>query len=150
MRYQRLAWILSIFVAVIAFFAYGRRDVASPPPAHANVVVDQGAVGSRAFDKQANNTQVKAQGSVIRILPDDNDGSRHQRFIVRLASGQTVLIAHNVDLAPRVSALRQGDDISFSGVYEWNEKGGIVHWTHRDPEGRHQAGWIRHNGQLFQ
>ncbi len=147
---MRKAWILSIIVAVVAFFAYGRRDVASSPPAHADVVVDQSAVGSSGFDKRANNTQVKAQGSVIKLLPDDNEGIRHQRFIVRLSSGQTVLIAHNVDLAPRVSALRPGDDISFSGVYEWNERGGIVHWTHRDPEGRHPAGWIRHNGQLFQ
>jgi len=84
------------------------------------------------------------------MLPDDNDGSRHQRFIVRLGSGQTILIAHNIDIAPRVSPLNVGDTIEFNGEYEWNSKGGVVHWTHRDPTGRHPAGWLMHNGKAFQ
>ena len=70
--------------------------------------------------------------------------------IVRLASGQRILIAHNIDLAPRVSPLREGDTVSFRGEYAWNPKGGVVHWTHHDPGGRHAAGWIRHEGQVFQ
>jgi hypothetical protein len=92
----------------------------------------------------------QAEGVVVKVLADDNDGSRHQRFIVRLASGQTVLIAHNIDIAPRVQGLSVGDTVSFSGEYETNNKGGVVHWTHRDPSGRHAAGWIRHRGQTYQ
>ncbi|MBA2590746.1 MAG: DUF3465 domain-containing protein, partial [Gammaproteobacteria bacterium] len=68
----------------------------------------------------------------------------------RLSSGQTILIAHNIDLAPRVSSLNEGDVVSFSGEYEWNPKGGVVHWTHRDSDGRHSAGWIKHDRQAFQ
>ena len=94
--------------------------------------------------------QVQGAGEVIRVLPDDNDGSRHQRFIVRLGSGRTLLIAHNIDLAPRVSAIRVGDTVSFNGEYEWNDKGGVIHWTHRDPQNRHQAGWIEHKGKKYQ
>ncbi|MCJ7592821.1 MAG: DUF3465 domain-containing protein [Woeseiaceae bacterium] len=30
--------------------------------------------------------QVSGTGTVSRILPDDNEGSRHQRFILRLGS----------------------------------------------------------------
>ena len=86
----------------------------------------------------------------MRILPDDNQGQRHQRFIVRLDSGQTILIAHNIDLAPRVEPLREGDGVEFSGEYEPNAKGGVVHWTHHYPAGRHPAGWIRHDGRTFQ
>ena len=85
-----------------------------------------------------------------RILPDDNVGSSHQKFIVQLVSGQTVLIEHNIDLAPRVDELNVGDVISFSGEYVWNEKGGLIHWTHHDPVGRHQAGWIKYNGRVYQ
>jgi cold shock CspA family protein len=105
---------------------------------------------SLAFAQHQSNLQVQASGVVDRVLSDDNDESRHQRFIVRLPSGQTVLIAHNIDLAPRVVSLAQGDQVEFNGQYEWNEKGGVVHWTHRDPKGGHQAGWIKHNGQTFQ
>ncbi len=61
-------------------------------------------------------------------------GDRHQRFILELDSGQTLLITHNIDLAPRVDSLQEGD---------------VVHWTHRDPRGQHEAGWIRHHGRTY-
>ncbi|OHD97489.1 MAG: hypothetical protein A3J26_08965, partial [Sulfurimonas sp. RIFCSPLOWO2_02_FULL_36_28] len=94
--------------------------------------------------------QVSGKGIVIKILPDDNQGSKHQKLVIKLASGQTVLIAHNIDLAPRVSSIRQGDMIQFYGEYEWNEKGGVIHWTHHDPNGSHVAGWLKHNGKTYQ
>ncbi|HEX8130379.1 MAG TPA: DUF3465 domain-containing protein [Pyrinomonadaceae bacterium] len=105
---------------------------------------------ARAFEQRTSNIQVEGQGVVRRLLSDDNDGSRHQRFIVALASGQTLLISHNIDLAPRVVGLRTGDVVSFSGEYEWNAQGGVIHWTHRDPGKRHPAGWIKHDGKLYQ
>jgi hypothetical protein len=103
-----------------------------------------------AFANRISNQQVTGQGTVVKILSDDNDGSRHQRFIVRLDSGQTLLMSHNIDLAPRIDSLREGDTVAFYGEYEWNPKGGVIHWTHHDPEGRHPAGWIKHNGQTYQ
>jgi hypothetical protein len=105
---------------------------------------------ARAFEQQTSNVQVEGQGVVRRVLSDDNDGSRHQRFIVALGSGQTLLISHNIDLARRVAGLREGDTVSFGGEYEWNPEGGVIHWTHRDPTKRHPAGWIRHNGELYE
>ena len=82
------------------------------------------------------------------MLSDDNEGSRHQRFILRLSTGQTLLVAHNIDLAPRVP-LDEGDDITFYGQYEWSEKGGVIHWTHHDPDGRHEEGWLEHRGKRY-
>lgn len=103
-----------------------------------------------AFANRLGNQQVEGQGTVVKTLADDNNGSRHQRFIVRLASGRTLLVSHNIDLAPRVDALRAGDSIAFYGEYEWNPKGGVIHWTHRDPQGRHPGGWLKHDGRIYQ
>lgn len=103
-----------------------------------------------AITQRASDRQVQGEGVVVRTLSDDNSGSRHQRFIVRLSAGHTVLIAHNIDLAPRIDALRAGDSVAFYGEYEWNPKGGVIHWTHHDPQNRHAAGWIRHDGQTYQ
>ena len=109
---------------------------------------DDDAIG-RAFANSASDVQVEGAGTVIRLLPDDLDGARHQRFIVQLASGQTVLISHNIDIAPRINGLEEGDSVSFSGEYVWNAKGGLIHWTHHDPRGRHVAGWVVHNGKMY-
>jgi hypothetical protein len=103
-----------------------------------------------AYENRQSNIPVEGSGVVVKILPDDLQGSRHQRFILRLSSGQTVLIVHNIDLAPRVAALREGDTVEFRGEYEWNSKGGVVHRTHHDPHGRHQAGWLKHNGSTYE
>ncbi|MBT8099256.1 MAG: DUF3465 domain-containing protein [Gammaproteobacteria bacterium] len=110
------------------------------------------AEASPAFGVQDDGTQVAGRGAVVRILPDDTEGSQHQRFIVRLASGQTLLISHNIDLAPRVAGLREGDTVSFNGEYVWNEQGGLVHWTHDNPnrQGHHPDGWLEHEGRRYQ
>ena len=110
--------------------------------------VDDDLIG-RAFESRASNIQVEGEGAVIRILPDDMNGPRHQRFIVRLASGETVLITHNIDIAPRINGLEAGDSVRFNGEYIWNAKGGLVHWTHHDPQGRHVSGWLIHNGNTY-
>ena len=89
-------------------------------------------------------------GRVKRVLSDDTKGSQHQRFILELSSGQTVLVAHNIDLAPRIPGLRAGDWVEFAGEYEWNDNGGVVHWTHHDPAGRHPGGWLRHQGERYE
>ena len=143
--------LLAVAFAAITLIGYGQLDApAEVAPASVAVAGDNDEVFARAFENRARKLQVEGRGIVTKILPDDNDGSRHQRFIVRLNSGLSLLIAHNLDLAPRVAGLRVGNVISFSGEYEWNSKGGVVHWTHRDPHGRHPAGWLRHGGQLFQ
>ena len=105
---------------------------------------------AKAFASQAHDVEVQGEGVVVRVLADDVDGNRHQRFILRLASGQTLLLAHNIDVAPRVDDLRPGDTIAFRGVFEWSAEGGTVHWTHRDPGGEHTPGWLRHDGRRYE
>ncbi len=103
-----------------------------------------------AYATQTSDLQVSSSGTVVKLLPDDNKGSRHQRFILKLSNNQTVLVAHNIDLAPKITSLRRGDIVEFNGEYEWNNKGGVIHWTHHDPAGRHQDGWLKHNGSIYE
>ena len=92
---------------------------------------------------------VVGTGTVERILRDDTKVPRHQRFVLRLGGdSRTLLFAHNIDIAPRVP-LKRGDTLAFRGKYEWNDQGGVVHWTHRDKRDRSAGGWILWKGQNF-
>ena len=119
-------------------------------PACARNTIDEHASVENAFAQQQNDVQIKSSGKVEKILSDDNHGSRHQRFILRINATITILIAHNIDIAKRIPDLKPGDRVEFYGEYVWNKKGGVVHWTHRDPAGRHLAGWLKHNGITYQ
>ena len=141
--------ILIAVVVACALLSAGCGSTAPSSSQSGGAVGDDGQI-ARAFENKTSNVQVEGEGVVTRILADDLDGSRHQRFIVTLASDQTVLIAHNIDLAPRVDGLQTGDNVRFYGEYVWNEQGGKVHWTHHDPQGRHVAGWLKHNGRTYQ
>lgn len=114
------------------------------------VETDSDELLAELFASGVSDVQVQGEGIVIVLLADDNQGSRHQRFIIQLNSGQTLLIAHNIDLAPRINSLSLGDRIEFFGEYEWNDKGGVIHWTHYDPAGKHEDGWIMHEEIVYQ
>ncbi|KAB2888778.1 MAG: DUF3465 domain-containing protein [Desulfobulbaceae bacterium] len=149
MRRIALYLCLAVILAGYTFYSQYRRSVAPPAPQSAQQQ-EADALLQKAFDEKLSNLQVEGRGVVTMLLPDDNKGSRHQRFVLRLASGQTLLVAHNIDLAPRIDSLAIGDEVAFSGEYEWNSKGGVLHWTHRDPDGRHAAGWLRHRDRTYQ
>ncbi len=143
---KKLLIVLTLSIASIGFLQQNSTIVS----AYAKQSSSHSQSVSHAYQNQLSDVQVKGAGRVSRVLPDDNKGSRHQKFILRLASGQTILIAHNIDLAPRIPNIRRGDTVEFYGEYEWNEKGGVVHWTHHDPRGRHIGGWLKHNGRTYE
>ncbi|MEO8309150.1 MAG: DUF3465 domain-containing protein [Pseudomonadota bacterium] len=105
---------------------------------------------ARAFADQADGRLITVRATVDRLLADDREGSPHQRFVVRTASGQTLMVAHNIDLAQRLDGLRTGDAVVLYGEYVWNNHGGLMHWTHHDPSGRHAAGYIEWQGRRYQ
>ena len=146
-------WLLPIaIVAAIVLYQKWDESRYSAQGAATGAVVpsaDDDAIRN-AYESQQSGVEVSGQGTVWRILGDDHEGDRHQRFILALGTGHTLLIAHNIDLAPRIEGLAVGDAVSFHGIYEWNDKGGVVHWTHHDPQGQHEAGWIRHRGRTYQ
>lgn len=150
---QVLRW-LGLVVLVVAGWLYGVDGPADSGSGQATVTIKPAQAGGsdeieQAFRTQRSDVAVEFSARVAKVLPDDNDGSRHQRFLVRLSNQRSLLIAHNIDLAPRVPLARD-DEIEIKGEYEWNEQGGVVHWTHLDPARRHADGWIRHADKLYQ
>ncbi len=121
----------------------------SPRPRDAAPARDDERRIEEFFRARISGEMVESHGRVLATLRDDNHGSRHQRFLLELAGGHTLLVSHNIDLAPRIDALSRGDSVAFRGQYEWNDKGGVVHWTHHDPQGRRPGGWIRHEGATY-
>lgn len=107
-------------------------------------------VARTAFEQKWHGRVIDTGGVVTRILADDRDGSPHQRFVIRTNGGVSLLVAHNLALAPRLQGLAAGDAVALRGEYEWNSQGGIVHWTHDDPQGRHETGYIEWRGRRYQ
>lgn len=127
--------------ATVAAPRAGARAVAGPR--------DTGEVALRAAaSQQKRNLPIEFSAVVTKLLKDDLEGLTHQRFLVR-AAGLSILVAHNLDLAER-APVKVGDTVRLRGEYVWNNKGGVMHWTHHDPRGRHAAGFIEVGGQRVQ
>ena len=124
------------------------KQLQSIANAGTTAAVDNTAI-EQAFAARKSDVQVSGKGVVTKLLADDNKGSRHQKFLVKINAQQTLLFAHNVDLAPRIP-LQVGDEVTFYGEYVYNPKGGVMHWTHHAPQGNHINGWIIHNGNKYQ
>lgn len=103
-----------------------------------------------AFVSGQSDVQIQGSGVVKRVLADDRHGLQHQKFILQITQDQTVLVAHNIDVADRLPDLKSGDTVEFYGEYEWTKRGGVIHWTHRDSSGRHRNGWLKYNGKKYQ
>lgn len=144
-KMKRLFCFFLIGCGFYALFHFGRGLVSSSlhQPGHVCFIED-------AFLKRQNNVEVEGEGIILKILPEDTQGSRHQRFIIQLPSGRTLLVVHNIDIAPKIKGLKKGELIEFRGMYKWNSKGGLLHWTHHDPSGRHRGGWIKYRNRRYE
>lgn len=143
---KKIGLLLTVAIAILGYLQSGdfsALEVDQPQYSASSAIQE-------AFSDKRSDVQVSGTGVVVSTLKDDTVGSRHQKFILKLESGQTVLISHNIDLAPRINSLRKGDRVEFYGEYEWNSKGGVVHWTHHDPRGNHVDGWLKHDGVVYQ
>ena len=140
---QALLLIAVVVIVGLVRDYLGRTDRIDAPQPTTGTSIEEAAA------RQQSEVMLTAEGVVQRTLTDDNEGSRHQRFILALPSGHTVLVAHNIDLAAHVP-LDSGDRVRIHGQYEWNERGGVLHWTHHDPDNRHEGGWIEHRGQRYE
>lgn len=77
-----------------------------------------------------------------------NTHHMHEAFDAQTAAGP-VEIVDNVDIAPRVP-VQPGDRIDVRGEMVHDPgRMPVVHWTHHDPGGRHEDGFIRYRGRVY-
>jgi hypothetical protein len=62
--------------------------------------------------------------------------------------GLTVRVEDNVDLTGQIP-IRAGDDVEVRGEYIYDPRGGLIHYTHRDPRGRHAGGYVRIGNRMY-
>ena len=135
------------FLAVLGLLAWQYYLPDNQSAGHNIAVADNGV--QQAYAAHRSGQWLETSGRISRVLRDDNEGARHQKFILELDDGHTVLVSHNIDLASRIPA-RQGLSLRVRGRYEWTERGGVIHWTHHDPDGREPGGWIRVDGLRYE
>jgi hypothetical protein len=88
--------------------------------------------------------EVVADGTVTRVLGiQQGRVSPHEGFLFRLASGCSVVVRVevNTDFTGPIP-LTGGERVVVKGEYEYYPRGGVIHWTHRDPRGRHDNGYV--------
>lgn len=150
-------------LALYQHFQPADKQAASKPPAPVAAETQTGKPASKTDSNDYRQTIDKIrqsqtnpdakfwttiQGEVVKLLTDDREGSPHQRFLLEISPDITLLVAHNIELAPRVP-VQAGQPVTVSGEYVWNNRGGVMHWTHHDPKGR-RGGWIEYGGKRYQ
>jgi hypothetical protein len=131
-------------ICTLAACAAGGGGTAAPP-SNAEVYA--------AWQQQRSPVQVTANGTVVKVLGIRRGrvGS-HEGFLVHLSGNDahnlTIRVEDNVDLTGPIP-LRAGDAVEVRGEYIYDPRGGVVHYTHRDPRGRHPTGYVRVNGRTY-
>ena len=97
---KRLPVVIVLFLVLTGVQYLKKQQIGTPTETGSSTEIEQ------AYNDRLEDVQVKGGGRVVKLLPDDLDGSKHQKFIVAVNSNLTVLISHNIDLAPRVKSLK--------------------------------------------
>jgi hypothetical protein len=138
--------VAAVIILGISYFQF--RWHYGPWAVDASTFVEPAGEDNRAEPVRSGVT-ITADGKLEKVLGDNATGEHDQQFTLRLPSGSTVLVMHNVDVASRIPDLKPGETVRIHGEYEWNVSGGIVRSTHRDPSGKFDAGWIEYRGQRY-
>lgn len=113
----------------------------------ANLPGDAEAI--RAQNQQLIKVPITVTAPVKKMLRYDDRGVPHEKFLLQLSNGSTILVAHNTQMAPFVP-IQAGDIVTVSGEFIWNAKGGLIHWTHHTDTPKHAGGYIDFNGKRYE
>lgn len=151
-------WALLLFALALALLnRLNQYQVSQDPRHHIPFpvgVAESGIIPSdlllaQAYQNRTSGTQLTSEGKITHIFPTADSGTDYQKFIVQLGIGQSILVMHNMELGAAIEGLAIGEYIEVYGEYQWTADGGIIRWTHQDPLGKHQAGWVKYKGRIY-
>lgn len=90
----------------------------------------------------------EVQGRITRLIMDQADGAREQKFVILGVSGQSLLVTHDLSRSERIP-VAVGDTVMVRGEYVWTEPGGMLEWTTRDIGSGDRHGWVEHKGKRY-
>jgi hypothetical protein len=140
-------WRKIAYVAVLA--SAGSLGACAPATDDAS----NGAVYD-AWRTGRSHVEVTASGSVARLLGErEGPSGRHLGFILHLSGsagrGLSVRVEDNLDLTGEIP-IGEGESVTVRGEYIYEPAGGLIHYTHKDPRGRHDAGYVQASGRIYQ
>ncbi|MCK5845613.1 MAG: DUF3465 domain-containing protein, partial [Victivallales bacterium] len=105
-----------------------------------------------AFKTKTSDIKVKGFGTITEVLGESvANGKPVQRMIVELPSGQHVVVEHAVSSGhPKIRLPVSGADLEFSGVYTWNDSGGVIGVTTFVDGTPPHSGWVKYQDILHQ
>lgn len=104
-----------------------------------------------AYAAQAERVETIAQGNVLAILGTSSGPSgEHEGFLLKLTGDCDLLVRVEVNTGiTGPIPLHRGEKVIVKGQYETDVTGGVIHWTHHDPAGRHVGGYIVAGGKTY-
>lgn len=105
-----------------------------------------------AFESGTSRVEVSATGIVTRTMGMRTGRSgTHEGFLMQADGkrGLVLRVEDNVDITGPIP-LRNGQHVIVRGEYEYYPRGGVIHWTHHDPAGRHENGYVEVAGKRYQ
>jgi hypothetical protein len=93
------------------------------------------------------------EGTVLRVLPNSNGRSgAHERFIVDVRASDAdmpLYVTDNISVG-QAPPVRVGDRVVVKGELAFNDRGPLLHYTHRDPRMRHAPGFVEVGGHVYE
>ncbi|MDP3509818.1 MAG: DUF3465 domain-containing protein [Candidatus Melainabacteria bacterium] len=117
-------------------------------PANIPYAVDDAQI-IQAQSQQARKVELTVTAPIKKLLREEDYREPHQRFLLILSNGTTVLVANDLQYGT-YAPVQEGNVVRIHGEYIWNERGGVLHWTHKSDEPRHESGYIDFNGMRYQ
>lgn len=114
---------------------------------------DPNAAVYDAWQNGRSRLEVTATGKITRLFGiRAGPSGLHEGFLVRLSGaaghGLTVRVEDNVDITGLIP-LSAGENVEVRGEYIYDESGGLIHFTHHDPRGRHAGGYVRVRDKVY-